>query len=63
MKMNKEVVVFDAYEKTYRRGIVVEDGVFFTIEIQASIIQPCRRIYQYPKKDIERGEFIVYVKE
>lgn len=61
--MNKEVVVLDVYEKTYRRGIVVEDGTFLTIEIQGTISQPCRRWYQYPKRDIEVGEFVVFVKE
>ena len=61
--MNKEVVVLDVYENTYRRGIVVEDGIFLTIEVQATLSQPHRRMYQYPKKDIERGEFIVFVKE
>ena len=61
MKMNKEVVVLDVYEGTYRRGVVVEDGLFLTIEMSKS--GDLRRRYQYPKRDIESGEFIVFVKE
>lgn len=62
MKVNKEVVVLDVYENTYRRGIVVEDGRFLTIEVQTPNSH-LRRRYQYPNKDIERGEFVIYVKE
>ena len=62
VKFNKEVVVLDVYENTYRRGIVVEDGRFLTIEVQTPN-SDLRRRYQYPNNDIESGEFIVYVKE
>ena len=62
MKVNKEVVVLDVYENTYRRGTVVEDGRFLTIAVQTPNSH-LRRWYQYPNKDIERGEFVIYVKE
>jgi len=61
--LRNEVVVLDVYEATYRRGVVVEDGLFFTIEVQPTIKQPRKHNYTYPRRDIDSGEFIIYVRE
>jgi len=62
-KLNKDIVIYDTFENTYRRGKIVEDNsTFITIETG---ITPggWKRTYQYPVKDIISGEFIVFVKE
>lgn len=61
--IGKEVVVYDVYEGTYRRGVVIEDGLFLTIEVQPTISRPTKRKYTYPLRDINNDEFLVYVRE
>lgn len=63
MPLNKEVVVYDVYENTYRRGTVFEDGLFLNIEVHLIEGKQRAMMYSYPKRDIDSGEFIVYVKE
>ena len=56
--MGKEVIVFDTEEATFCEGIVVEHSTVF-LGIRKNSFS--RR--QYPVRDIESGEFVVYVKE
>jgi len=44
--------------------VVLEDGpTFLTIQVQPTLMQPTLRMYTYPVRDVDAGEFIVYVKE